>query len=268
MVMPMVKISAWPVVEHAERIVGLDRRRLVARHRHVEALGLDLLVAEVFHGLEIEQAVDGLGVGVRVAVVHLAPDGDAPLGGREREPHVDRDRGENDHHVEPVEVVDEDRAHEHELEHRRRELHHAHAQDEIDAARAALDDARKPARAPLEMEAQRQPVQMPERAVVELAHGMLADADEQHVAHLRQHHHDDAAGSISRDQHAHAQHQALRNHAARLRHAGRQPVGHVLERDRHGDRYELGEEQRHAGSGNLEPQIRPVLRPDHRQTGP
>ena len=55
-----------------------------------------LLVAEILDRLEVQQAVDRLGVGVGVAVVHLAADGDAPLARGEREPHVDGDGREHD----------------------------------------------------------------------------------------------------------------------------------------------------------------------------
>ena len=59
---------------------------------------------------------------------------------------------------------------------------------------------RQRAGAPFEVEAQRQLVQVPEGAVGELAHRVLADRGEQHVAQLRQHHHQDAADAIGDDE--------------------------------------------------------------------
>ena len=44
-------------------------------------------------------------------------------------------------------------------------------------------------------------MQMPEGAVGELAHGMLGDHGEPHVAELREQHHQHAAHAIGDDQH-------------------------------------------------------------------
>ena len=80
-------------VEHGERDIGSHAQPLVARHRLVVADRLALLGAEILHRFEIQQAVDRLGVGVGVALVHRAADRDAPVGRHRREDHVD-----DDHH--------------------------------------------------------------------------------------------------------------------------------------------------------------------------
>ena len=65
-------IAPWPILR-SESVVWLRTAALlVACSAHVEAPRLVLLVAEIFDGLVIEQAVDRLGVGLAVALVHLA----------------------------------------------------------------------------------------------------------------------------------------------------------------------------------------------------
>ena len=96
-------------VEEAERGPDADGRALVVRHRRVEALGLHLLVGEVLHRLEVEQAVDRLGVGVGVALVHVAADRDAPVRGLDGEPEVEPDGDDQDAEVADAEHDDEDR---------------------------------------------------------------------------------------------------------------------------------------------------------------
>ena len=58
----------------------------------------------------------------------------------------------------------------------------------------------KPAGAALEMKAQRELVQMAEGAVGELAHRVLGDRGEPHVAELREQHHQHAADAIGDDE--------------------------------------------------------------------
>jgi hypothetical protein len=68
-------------VENRERYIGAHAHMLVPRHGLVVAPRLAAFRAKVFHRLEVEQAVDRLGVGVGVALVHRTPDADAPIGG-------------------------------------------------------------------------------------------------------------------------------------------------------------------------------------------
>ena len=80
-----------PGVEHRERDVGRDAQLLVARHRLVVAGRLALLGAEILDGLEVEEAVDRLGIGVlslsfidrRIAIRQLCRHGrEAEIGHR------------------------------------------------------------------------------------------------------------------------------------------------------------------------------------------
>ena len=184
MVMPRPKITPWPKFSQPSEVQVLVAALLVARHRAVEALGLHRLVVEILDRLVVQQRVDRLGVGVGVAVVHLAADGDAPVarpdGEPDVEPHGDRDRRRHRASHRRRRRCRRQR----EFEDRRRRVQHGEADDRLDALGAALDDARQAAGAPLEMEAQRQLVHVHEGAVGELAHRILADAGEQRVAQL------------------------------------------------------------------------------------
>ncbi len=106
-------------VEHGQRIIGLDRGRLVAGHGNIEPTRLHALIAEILDGLEVKEAVDRPGIGLRIAVVHLAADVDPPLAGGEREPEIERDRDGYHQHIHPREVVNEDAGDQHQLERRR-----------------------------------------------------------------------------------------------------------------------------------------------------
>ena len=99
-----------------------------------------------------------------------------------------------------VELVPDDAGGQRELEHRRRGVQDDVADDVLDAGRAALDDARQSAGAPLEMEAERQIVEVQEGSVGELADGMQPDAREQRVADLGEAGRDEAPDIVGEHQ--------------------------------------------------------------------
>ena len=90
-------------VEDGQRGVGLDAGLLELLDGFVVALGLPGFCAEVLHRFVVEQAVDSLGVGVGVAVVHGFADGHAPFGGFDGEPEVADDHEHGDEGVTPIE---------------------------------------------------------------------------------------------------------------------------------------------------------------------
>src|SRR6516162_494752 len=67
-------------IEQRQGGLALDRGALIGLECSVVALSLVLFVGEIFDGLEIQHAVDGLGVGLAVALVHLAPEAHPPVG--------------------------------------------------------------------------------------------------------------------------------------------------------------------------------------------
>ena len=88
-----------------------------------------------------------------------------------------------------------------ELEHRRRGVQDDVADDVLDAGRAALDDARQAAGPPLQVEAERQIVEVHEGAVGELPDRVLPDAREERVAELGEAGRDEAPDIVGEHQH-------------------------------------------------------------------
>ena len=104
---------------------------------------------------------------------------------------------------------------------------------------------------------------------VELAHRVLADLGEDHVADLRQHHRQDAARAVGDDQHADAEHRARSRRRASPPPAERgQPVGRVLVEDRHRHGDELCQQQHGEGHDDAHAQVGTALRPHERQQAP
>ncbi len=158
------------------------------------------LGVEILDRLVVEQAVDGLGVGVGIGLVHRAANGDAPFGDGDREPAIEEDgrhRGEG----EPdVEIYDEDDADERELKQRRENRKEREREQRVDALGAALDDAVETAGALFQMEAQRQCVDVPEGLDRDLAHRTVGDLGEDGVAKLGEGLHQNARDAVGQDE--------------------------------------------------------------------
>ena len=102
--------GALPDIEQRERPAGADGGLLVAAAADVEAARLVLLVAEVLHRLVVEEAVDRLGVGLGVGVVHAAHELDAPFRQDDREGDVAADGGQGHRREAPVVEAPQHRA--------------------------------------------------------------------------------------------------------------------------------------------------------------
>ena len=187
-------------VEHRQRDVSLDAESLVARHRTVVARRLARLGAEILDRLEIEQAVDRLGVGVGVAFVHRAANADAPVGGDRRVDEIDEHRDGDRQHVAPVERVKKRRRDQHELYGGGHRHQHRGAHNRLDRVAPALEHARQAAGLALKVEAQRELVKMDKHFIGEPAHRIHRHCGEQRVAPLLGQRHQDAHHAIERGQ--------------------------------------------------------------------
>ena len=154
--------GALPDVEQRERAAGADGGLLVAAAADVVAARLVLLVAEVLHRLVVQEAVDRLGVGVGVGVVHAAHELDAPFRQDDREGDVAADGGQGHRREAPVVEAPQHPADQDDLEQGRQDVEGGEADQELHAAGAALDDAAQAPGLALEMEAQRQGMEMVE----------------------------------------------------------------------------------------------------------
>ena len=248
-------------VEHRQRDVSLDAEPLVTRHGAVVARRFARLGAEILDRLEVEQTVDRLGVGVGVALVHRAADADAPVGGDGGVDEVDDDGDGDRNDVAPVERIEERRGNQRELDDRRRGDQHRSADDRLDRIAAAFEHARQPAGLALEMEAQRQLVEMDEHLVGEAADGVHRHGGEQRVAALLGQRHQDAHRAVKRGQRQRAEQRARR----RRRPAGGQRIGRPFQRIRRGDRHQFGEDHQHDRQADPRLEVGAVRRP---QVGP
>ena len=216
--------------------LALDRRRLVALQPDVEAPRLVVLVAEVLDGLVVEQAVDRLGVGVAVGFVHLAAVLDPPFGDRERPVDVTADGREGDRGEHRAVEPPQDAAHQQHLEQGRQHVEQHEVQQELDAAHAALDGAAHPAGLAVQVEPERQAVQMAEGGERHGAHGALAHFGEHRVAQLAEALGEDAGDGVGDDE----------EERHRERRRGVERVDRALVEQRHADVGELGRrQQRH-----------------------
>ncbi len=213
-----------------------------------------ILIGEIFDGLVIEQAVDRLGVGFAVALVHLAAILQPPIGDDEGEDDIGDDGAEGHRGEGPFVQSPEDRADEHDLEHRRHEAEEEIVEQEFGAADAALDRARQAAGLALQMEAQRQLVEMAEGRERESAHRALPDLGEDRIAQLGEALRADTRDAIADDQqHRHREHQRL---------ARRQRIDRVLVEHRHIDGAGLGHDQQADRDHHAYAKLGTVARPE------
>ena len=179
-------MSALADIEQRQGAAGADRRRLVAPPADIEAARLVLLVAEILHGLVVQQAVDRLGVGLGVGVVHAAHEFDAPFRQHDREHDVGGDDGQGHRREAPVVEAPQDAADQGDLEQGRQDVEGREADQELHARGAALDDAAQPAGLALEMEAQRERMEMAEDFEGEVADRPLRHRREHRIADFAQ----------------------------------------------------------------------------------
>jgi hypothetical protein len=216
------------------------------------------LVVEVLHGLVVQQAVDRLGVRLLVRLVHEAAVLDAPLRHGQRVGHVAGDGDEGDQREPDIVQAPENAADQRDLQQRRQHVEQHEEQEELDAFGAALDHARQSAGLPLQMEAQRQAVQMLEGLQRDAADRPLRHLGEDAVPQLGEGLGRDARGAIGQQQpDRHGQHGHRRR--ARL-HCER--IHHALEQQGHDHIGELGDRQAGQRQQHAHPEVPGAGRPE------
>ena len=213
-----------------------------------------LLIGEIFDRLVVEQAIDRLGIGFAVAFVHLAAVLQAPVGDKEGEGHIGDDGAEGHRREGPLVEPPQDAADQRDLEHRRHEAEKEIVEQEFGAADAALDRARQAAGLALEMEAQRQQMQVLEGRERESAHRALADLGEDRIAQFGEALRPDARDAIGDDEH--------HRHADQRHLAGRERIDRVLVEHRHINGAGLRDDQQTDGDDDADAQLEGVARPE------
>ena len=149
-------------VEQRQRGLVADLRVGPFLELLVVAPGFVFLVVEILHRLEVDEAVDRPRIGGGVQLVGMAAQRGAPVGDLDRKHDVEGQRREGDEGEYRVVVVEQDADYQADLDQRRQDAVEGVADQRTDRAGAALDVAGQPAGLALEMEAQRQRMQMAE----------------------------------------------------------------------------------------------------------
>ncbi len=198
-------------IEQRERGVAADRGAFIGVERRVVAARLVRLVGKVFDCLEIEEAVDRLGAGLAVALVHLAAKAHPPVGHQKGEADVEEDRRQGDGGELPIVEPPQDAAHQQHFEQGRQNVEQHERQQEIDAGGAALNRPREAPGAAFEVKAQRQRVDMGKRRQGQPAHRALGDRGEHRGAQFVEPLRHDARQPVADDQrHRHRDHRLAR----------------------------------------------------------
>ena len=187
-------------VESGQRQAVLLLRALPVRQMAVVLVGFEALVAEQLHGLVVQQAVHGAGIGARVQLVGLAHEACAPFGDHDREQHVGGDAAGSDQGEGAAVVEQQDAGDQGDLQQGRQDVEQHEAQQEADAGDAALDVARKATGAARQMKVQIELVQVlkyPQRGA---AHGALGDAAKHDVTQLAEQHVDQSQAAVGQQQ--------------------------------------------------------------------
>ena len=241
-------------VQYVQRHLHAYRSPFIPRQSTVVARRLMRLVAEILHRLEVQQAVERLGGGVVVVLVHRAPRPHAPAGEAHGEADI-ADHGDERHRGEPpVEQAPDDRGDQQQLDQCRHHVEHREPQHGLDAGGAAIDRTRQCAGLAIQMEAQAQRMQMAERAQRRDTHRALLHGREQRITQLPKSGGRDAQQAIADDQpQRHRQHRG-----AILR---RQRIDDAAIDDRHVHRRDLGQHQHHCRRHDAHPRAGIVGRP-------
>ena len=151
-----------PLTEVQQRHGGLalDGHLLPVRKGRVVAGQLQPLVAEVLDRLKVDQAVEGLAVGLGVEPVHGVAVVHAPLGDGKGEDEIDRDGAEGHQGEDRGVLGHQDGRHQTKLHHHRQDAEDHIVEDGAHRAGAALDVATHPSALALQVVAQGQPMQM------------------------------------------------------------------------------------------------------------
>ena len=198
------------------------------------------LGAEILYGFKVQQAVDGLLVGVLILFVHLAADLHAQFRHFERIGDVKRDGDQHDDGIADVKEHREDHRDHGQFKDQWPDGKQHEAQKELHPLHATLDDPAEAAGLAGDVIAHRQAVDMGEGFQRQLAQRALPDADKDRVAQFVEARGADPRQTIGHGQAHRAQHQ---QHRIVPRAAAQRIDGGLVE-ERCGDRDELGHQQR------------------------
>jgi len=176
--------DALAPVQRGQAGLRLHARSLHALQAGVVAPRLVLLVVKQLHRLIVEQRVHTARAAQRLHAVHLLPVPRAPAGDGQREGCVRAHGGAHQQREGRAEGVGEDASHQADLHGGGEDVEHHGGDQEVDAARAAVDGAAQRASLAAQVVAQVQVLQVPEDAQPDAADGALGHLGEHGVAEL------------------------------------------------------------------------------------
>ena len=177
-----------PGIQERQALPSLDRRNLIALHRHVITRSLTGFGVEILDGFKVQQTVHRLLVGVGVLIVHLAPNAYTQFGHFEGKGDVNRDRYHHHGHVLPTKQYRKQRRDHGQFQDQRANREQHKPQQEIDALHTAFDDAAQAAGLAGDVIAQGQRMDVTKRLQRQLANGALADTGKDRITRLAKGH--------------------------------------------------------------------------------
>ena len=154
-------------------------------------------VAEIFHRLVIEQAIDGLGMGLGILLIHTAAKFEPPLRHRKREcdkrGNSDKSDGGIFHAIEPPQYA----ANHNDFDQGGENVEQHEGEQKLNALHATFNSTRQSTGAPFQVKAQRQSVQMIENTKRYRADGTLGDFGEYSIPQFAKCHRRDTQNAIS-----------------------------------------------------------------------
>ena len=149
-------------VEQAQRGLALHGGTAVFLQVLVVSFGFEFFVVEVFDGFVVQQRINGAAVGRGIHLVHALSELRAPLGHRDGEGDVKRQRGNGDPGKPHIEFHGQQREHQRHLDQRGDDAVKRVADQRMHAACAAFDIARHATGLALQVKAQTHGMQMAE----------------------------------------------------------------------------------------------------------
>ena len=256
-VRPIATMPAWPMLSTASVLRLLTVASSYLTEAAVVARELVALVAEVLDGFVVQQRIDRMRVRFGVGRVRRAVVAQAPFGDRKREGDIDDERRQRDRGEAPVVVHDQDAADDRDFEQRRQDRVDRPVEQVGRRRHAALDVARDAAGAAIEVEAQRQRVQMLEHAQRDLARRARHHAREHDLAQFLEQRRRQPQRAVCDQQ--------QQRHEQRLR-RDVELVDELLQHHRHADVGELGDDEERKRDADAQP-VAPDLRPQAAERG-
>ena len=176
--------AALAEVQQGHGGLALDRHLLPGVEGAVITPRLQALVAEILDGLVIDQAIEGLAVGLGVQPVHLMAVIHAPLGHGEGKEGVEGHGAEGHQGKGQFVAGQQDGPHQAELHQDRQDAEGQVVEDGADRARPPFQIPADGSALALQVIAQGQPMQMLQHPGREPAHGPVTDPREDDVAQL------------------------------------------------------------------------------------